>query len=256
MGSALIGATGFVGGNLLRQRSFDDTYRSSNIHEIVGKRYEMIVCAGMPAEKWRANQEPDRDLDRLNHLVAHLSRAHADRLILISTIDVYPHPRDVDEDTPIHPEAGQPYGQHRLRLERFAQDHFPTSIIRLPGLFGRGLRKNVIFDLLQRKPVLVSPDSRHQYYDLELLWADIERVVKLEIPLVNFATEPVEISRIMRECFGIFGAAEAESSAHAVYDVRTRYDITLGGSGGYLIDAAAVLRRLTAFVANAGWRRP
>ncbi len=92
MASALIGYTGFVGSNLLRARSFDDLYNSSNIGNIVGKHYDLLVCAGVPAVKWKANKEPDRDREQIAALIDPLSKVTADRFILISTIDVYSNP--------------------------------------------------------------------------------------------------------------------------------------------------------------------
>ena len=49
MKTALIGSTGFVGGNLQRQAAFDDGYHSRNIESLAGKSYDLIVCAGAPA---------------------------------------------------------------------------------------------------------------------------------------------------------------------------------------------------------------
>jgi hypothetical protein len=47
---ALIGYSGFVGSTLLKQRHFDSLFRSTNIDEIVGKTFDMVVCAGAPAQ--------------------------------------------------------------------------------------------------------------------------------------------------------------------------------------------------------------
>ena len=61
MNSALIGYTGFVGGNLLRQFAFTDLYNSTNIETIAGRAYDLIVCAGAPGVMWKANKEPALD---------------------------------------------------------------------------------------------------------------------------------------------------------------------------------------------------
>lgn len=47
MTSALIGYTGFVGGNLAKQMSFDRVYNSQNIADIEGKQFNLVVCAGV-----------------------------------------------------------------------------------------------------------------------------------------------------------------------------------------------------------------
>lgn len=50
MTKALIGYTGFVGTTLLKQTKFDDFYRSTNINDIKGKKFDLVVCAGAPAK--------------------------------------------------------------------------------------------------------------------------------------------------------------------------------------------------------------
>ena len=68
--AALIGYTGFVGGNLSAQRPFDALYNSSNIDDIAGRAFDLIVCAGARAEKWKANADPERDLANIESLPA------------------------------------------------------------------------------------------------------------------------------------------------------------------------------------------
>ena len=116
MSKAIIGYTGFVGANLVKQQSFDDFFNSSNIDQIAGKRYDQIICAGVSAVKWLANREPVKDRENIQSLITHLKQVKTDKLILISTVDVYPVPIDVDENTVINSEDCEPYGKHRLEL--------------------------------------------------------------------------------------------------------------------------------------------
>ncbi|WP_460409831.1 hypothetical protein ACOYXD_16995 [Pseudomonas sp. MD6] len=60
MFSSLIGYSGYVGGTLLKQENFTSLYRSSNIGDIDNQSFDMVVCAGAPAQKWIANREPKR----------------------------------------------------------------------------------------------------------------------------------------------------------------------------------------------------
>lgn len=70
--NSLIGFSGFVGSTLLKQSSFDDLYRSTNISEIEGKSFDVVVCAGAPAKKWIANREPEADCQTIEALIDHL----------------------------------------------------------------------------------------------------------------------------------------------------------------------------------------
>lgn len=251
MPDALIGHTGFVGGNLARQHRFDAFFNSRNIEELAGQRFDLLVCSGMPAAKWLANREPDKDRAALDRLLRSLTRARAERAVVISTVDVYPQPVEVDEDTPIDPAAQHPYGRHRLMLEEAAAAHFPrVLVVRLPALFGQGLRKNAVYDLLHDNEVhKIHADGSFQFYGLDHLWADIGKASEAGLQRVNFATEPVTIREVAREAFGMeFDNRPATPPAR--YDFRSRYAHLLGGQDGYLCGRDQVLEELRQFVAR------
>lgn len=248
MADALVGYSGFVGGTLLRQRPFDSLYRSTNIADIGGNTFDLLVCAGAPAEKWRANKEPEADRASIARLIDALSTVRAREVVLISTVDVYPVPVEVDEHTPFDPGTGHAYGRHRLELEQFMQAHFDATVIRLPGLFGRGLKKNVIFDLLHDNQVYkVNPAAQFQFYDLSQLWGDIATARAAGIRLVNFATEPTAVSDVAKVAFGVELHPQS-SGTPPRYDVRSCHASVFGGAGGYLRTGAEVLDSLERFV--------
>ncbi|MEX1025332.1 MAG: pyridine nucleotide transhydrogenase [Planctomycetota bacterium] len=251
MARALIGHTGFVGGNLVEQAGgFTDCYNSKNVEDLAGRSFELVVCAGAPAVKWKANQEPDADRASLARLRHALERVRAEELILISTVDVFPEPIGVDEASPLSRESGQPYGLHRLWLEDFVRERFGrTTIVRLPALFGRGLKKNAIYDLLHGHRVeAIHPDGAFQFYDLDRLWADIERARGAGLDLVHFATEPLVIRDLAREIFGVELANDFPAPAPR-YDFHTRHASVFGARGAYAYDAETVRGDLARFVA-------
>ena len=245
---ALIGHTGFVGGNLRGQGVFEHLFNSSNIEDIRGRSFDLVVCAGAPSVKWRANQEPEADLVAVSRLIGALREVEARRVVVISTVDVYPTPVDVDEDTPIDRSAGLPYGRHRLMLEDAVRERFDTTVVRLPGLFGPGLKKNIIYDLLHGNQVdRIAPDSQFQFYDLTGLTRDIDRVITNGIELVNLATEPVSVADVARYGFGL-SFENPDAPLAASYDIRTKFDGPRGGRNGYLQDRHEVLDRIRTFV--------
>ena len=250
MSDALIGYSGFVGGALLRSRTFDACYRSTNIDQIRGRSFDTIVCCGAPAEKWRANRDPEEDRARLATLTDALAEVSARHFVLISTVDVYPVPRNVDEHTAIDPAASQPYGRHRYELEEFCRAHFDATVVRLPGLYGRGLKKNVIFDLLNDRPVDAVPgNARFQFYDIDRVWKDAQIVQAAGVATANVTAEPVEMSAVAREVFGR-EMPTAHSDTAPDYDVRSAYAEIDGGRNGYWFDAATVMAGLRKFVAE------
>ena len=194
MSKALIGHTGFVGGNLASQVAFDATYNSTNIEAIRGQAYELVVCAGAPGAKWKANKDPEGDRASIERLMSCLASVSADHAVLISTVDVYPDPIGVNEQTAIRQDHGSPYGRLRLLLEHFVAERFESTIVRLPALFGPGLKKNAIYDILHNhQPEKICQDSVFQFYPTLRLWSDIEMVRSHKLRLVNFATEPMSM---------------------------------------------------------------
>ena len=93
MTDALIGYSGFVGGTLLRQRAFEARYRSTNIGSIAGGEFELVVCAGAPAQKWIANRDPEAD--RLKAEIETAGWRVVDRGPDFSLVPA--HPADVSE---------------------------------------------------------------------------------------------------------------------------------------------------------------
>lgn len=249
MTTGLIGSSGFVGGNLLRQTVFDSHYRSADIDSIRGQSFSSLVCAGVYAAKWKANQDPAADRAAIERLMAPLREVAADRFVLLSTVDVYESPIGVDESAPA--DARHAYGQHRALLEEFVRGRFPKStIVRLPGLFGSGLKKNVIYDLLHDNQVeKINPEGVFQYYDLGHLWADVQRAQQQGIAVLNVATEPVATRELAQRCFGRLLAPGAGGTAPR-YDVRSLHAAAWGGQGGYLYDRETVLRELSEFVSR------
>jgi len=250
-GPTLIGHTGFVGGNLARTARFDHCYNTSNIEAMRGSAFDLVVCAGTTAVKWLANREPDQDWAGIARLIGCLREVRAARFVLISTVDVYADPVAVDETTPIDPEATPPYGRHRYRLEEFVWDHFGDGavVVRLPGLFGPGLKKNFLYDLLHANYLEgTHRASAFQFYPLDRLWKDIEAVLQALLPLVNFATAPVTAEQVAAHCFGMTFINET-AAPPVRYDMRTRHAALLGGAAPYLLNATACLDAITRFVA-------
>jgi nucleoside-diphosphate-sugar epimerase len=256
MPSALIGHTGFVGGNLAAQNQFDLFYNSKNIEEIAGRSVDLLVVSAMPAAMWIANREPEADRAVLDRLAASLRQVRAGRAVLISTTAVYPVPVDVDEESVIDPSAQTPYGRHRLMLEEIVKDHFSGAhVVRLPGLFGNGLKKNVIYDLLHNNEVhKINSAGVYQYYNLDHIWADLQTAMTSGLRLVNFVTSPVTVNEVAREAFDLEfsndpGTAPAKSAIRSLHAAR------FGGRAGHLYDRSQVLSELRAFVAREGARQ-
>ena len=155
--TSLIGHTGFVGGTLARQTSFSAQYNSKDIADIQGQSFDTVVCAAAPGSMFEANKFPERDQEKIQMLIEQLSRVKAERFVLISSIAVLDDFAGGDDETTTAFQETLAYGRHRRKLEVFAETHFSNGlIVRLPALFGQGLRKNFIFDLLNPVPTMLT----------------------------------------------------------------------------------------------------
>ncbi len=251
MKRALIGYTGFVGSTIAASTYFEYQYNSKNISEIEGKNFDLVVCAAPSAVKWLANKEPEADLRMVEKLINHLKNVKTERMVLISTVDVYPRPIGADEFTPIDMGKHFPYGKNRYILEQEIQRLFPVhTIIRLPGLFGAGLKKNAIFDLLHHnREEAIDKDSFFQWYDIQNIWKDIQISMKSGISVVNIATEPVSMEEVADKCFDrVF--TNKTSTPPIYYDMRTLHSDVWGQKKGvpYIYMKEEVLRSLKEFV--------
>ncbi len=251
MHRGIIGNSGFVGSNLCNQTLFQEQFHSSNIQNIEGRAYDTLVCAAAPATKWQANQYPDNDLANIQKLISHIRTVKVNYFVLISTVDVYPVPEHVDEDTAIATTHTEPYGKHRYYLEECVRQTFPQhSIVRLPGLFGMGLKKNFIYDLIHNNCLhLTHRDSVFQFYNLDHLWNDIQLVIDNKLPLVNFATEPVRTQEVARHCFNLTFDNITERPP-ATYNMCSKYSGLFGSFTPYFYSAEETFSQIRHFVSK------
>ena len=248
MENALIGATGFVGSTLKKQRNFSVLYRSTNINEIKNREFDYVVCAGAPAQKWIANRNPKEDLEKINSLIEPLETITCKKFILISTVDVFKKPIGVDESTVVDEAGLHPYGCHRRLLEKFVETQFANyMVVRLPGLVGPGLRKNIIFDFLNSNNLDVI-DSRgiFQFYPMVNLWFDIKKALTARLSLVHLTAEPISVADVSLHGFGKSFKRELEADP-SIYDMQTLHAEFFGSKGRYQYKKHETLQAIRAY---------
>jgi hypothetical protein len=156
--ACLIGFSGFVGSSLRRQNTFPHLFNRSSIGMLpAAPEFDLTVCAAAPGSMFEANRAPERDLSQVESLMESLGQLKTRHFVLISSIAVLEdYGSGYDEATALFT-ASQSYGAHRRALELFCAERFENClIVRLPALFGEGLRKNFIFDLLNPVPSLLT----------------------------------------------------------------------------------------------------
>lgn len=241
---AIVGYSGFVGSNLLQFYKFDSFYNSKNFHEASGMEFDELFFCGVPAVKWYANKYPKEDTATIETIQSILKTIKIKKLILISTIDVYENTNsDVNEDYTCSA-INHTYGSNRYLFEQFVKAHFEDHhIIRLPALFGKGLKKNIIYDLIHNNQIEnISPHTFFQWYDLDWLKEDIETVITNNRKLCNLFTEPLATLDIIK--LFDYPMDGFTNKSNLIYNLKTKY-----GTDGYSRDKESVLHHIKKFLA-------
>lgn len=165
---ALVGYTGFVGSNIYAKGEFDAVYNSKNIAEAYGTNPDLLIYSGLRAEKYLANNAPQKDMELIIEAEKNIELINPKKLVLISTVDVFKNPNGKDEDAEIDTENLHAYGYNRYVLEGWVREHYPDAlIIRLPGLFGINLKKNFIYDYINVIPFMLKPEKLEELSQIE-----------------------------------------------------------------------------------------
>jgi nucleoside-diphosphate-sugar epimerase len=217
---------------------------------MAGQSYDLVVCAGVSSVKWLANKNPAGDRAGIARLISVLESVSAGEFILISTIDVY---TDVasgeDEQASLDTGDNHPYGAHRLELEQWCSARFANCrIARLPALFGAGLRKNALFDLLHDNEThKINPRARFQWYPLNRLADDLDVMRGNDLRLVNLFSEGLSMGEVRDAFFPQARLGEAVDPA-PTYDLRSCHAKAFGGQGRHVMDATSILGEMARFV--------
>jgi len=250
MKRALIGYSGFVGSNLLQFYKFDFFYNSKNFKEAIDKEFDEIFFCGVPAVKWYANKNPEEDSKIIEELKTILKTIKTNKFILISTIDVYDNVISEDnEDYLCNYNNNHTYGKNRYLFEKFIENTFENHhIIRLPALFGKGLKKNIIYDLLNNNEIQNIPiNSSFQWYDLNWLKDDIDLIINNNIRIFNLFTEPLETLNIIK--LFDYSLDKFNNNKRMDYNLKTKHEnLFINGHNGYIRDNNQVETSIKKFI--------
>ncbi len=159
----LVGSTGFVGGNLRAKHTFAAVCHSSDIAAQYGTQPDLCVYAGVPAAMFLANADPEADMEVMRTARENLRKIAPKSLVLISSIAVFADSRGRCEDDAPGTNGLPAYGRNRLQLEQWVREDFNDAlIVRLPALYGAGLKKNFLFDLHTITPAMLKPEKYNE----------------------------------------------------------------------------------------------
>ena len=253
--AAIVGYMGYVGSNLLQFYEFDYLYNSKNFEQARNKSFKTLYFAGLPAEKWKANLNPDKDAQTLRNIQSILDTIEVERFVLISTIDVYTNTNSQDdEQCAIDHTGNHTYGKNRRLFELYIQKRFKRHhIVRLPALFGKGLKKNLIYDLLNGNCIdKINKQNWFQWYSLDWLQNDLDIVMRHNLPICNLFTEPISsntVVEIYEETYRKRHPYPDDTNMIQVkYNLKSAHASYFNGKGGFIRDADAIKSSIRDFL--------
>jgi len=247
--NVIIGHTGLVGNSLCSQLDFRYKFNRNNLNkfdEIPDDTNLFLSC--LPAEKWKINQNVLSDIENIMLILNAIKNKKYSKVYLISTIDVYLDTELYADESVIPKIIKLGYGSNRYMFELLISQYLKTdylNIIRLPALFCNGIKKNVLYDLLNDNSVdKINSNSSYQWYNLNNLINDIENYCNQKQITYNFFTEPLETEKLI-DLFPAHKHSVTCSDKRVVYDYRTKNTLT-----GYIKTKEEVFGEIKQFVEN------
>jgi hypothetical protein len=248
----LIGNTGLVGSTLKENIHFDFEFNSKNLKELLNiesHNHDLYLCC-LPATKWMINKDPVKDFNNMVDILNILTSKQYNNIILYSTIDIYQNELNKSNENDIPPIPELNYGSIRLLFEHFVKDRLKYNklkIIRLPALYGKRIKKNILYDLLNDNNISNIPwNSKFQWYNVDKLFIDTEKILNSnksdKVQIINLFTEPIETS-IITSLFGLSKEDVNTLSEGAHYNCQTIYY-----NSGFIETKDEVLHQIQEFI--------
>ena len=215
---------------------------SSSLHT-----YDLLIVACFDARKYFVNQNPLNDLQVSLNIIQHLENYRANRVLLISTVDVYEDKQGDELSSLSINSAG--YGFNRLACELLLKSLFPGSfVVRLQGLVGFTIKKNYLYDIKHSNNVeLINRALCIQYYPLDRIYADLCTVIENDWKLVNLSCSPLSWNQIETNILQALPRLTLPTvSDHAMkdYNVKSIYK-----PGGYWVEKDEILNSISQYFA-------
>lgn len=158
---ALFGANGFVGRKVYSSLLATGKYKVTpvtrdNYAASIGKFYNIIINAAMPAARFWAKNNPEKDFQESVGKTANiLYGCTFDKFVQISTVSA-------------RCQLDTVYGRHKLAAENLC-NYGNNLIVRLGPMFGSGLKKGVLIDMLKGQKVFIDGESRYAFASVDFV---------------------------------------------------------------------------------------
>lgn len=250
MKNIIIGNTGLIGKTICEKINFEYKFNTSNINDIKllkNQKIELMFLSCLPAQKYLVNKNILDDIKNIIYIIDLIKNIDVKKIILISTIDVYCESNLFSNEDTIPTIKTLNYGTNRYLFEKLINETFKNTeikIFRLGGLFGKFIKKNIIYDLLNNNSIEnININSSYQWYDLKDLYYDINNCIInfKESNIFNLFNEPIETSFLINEIFN--------KKINCKLDKRIEYNFkTKFFNSGYLLNKNDIIYKIKRFI--------
>ena len=231
----IVGGKGLTGSALVRHAEQNNIeykiIQRENKKEFFGKECDILIYANGNALKYKANEDPYFDfIASTSSIAEYVHKIKYKKFVLLSTVDVYNKTSSEDftsEDVQINPEGQNVYGYHKWLGENYVKKFCKEFLIfRLPGLVGIGLKKNQVYDFINKeKKMLVSSNSNMNFINTRKITESIFLILDKNISneIFNLASSKnIRIGDIEKIVHVNSEYAENSESNIQTYKINTR----------------------------------
>jgi nucleoside-diphosphate-sugar epimerase len=172
MNISVVGYQGFIGSAMIR--AIESAGLRPNCvgrNDEIEPNSDLVIDCNGNSSKFQTNANPslgqkeivESVSDRLNQVQKFT------RYVYISSGEVYGNEQNNSKEIDlIHTRDLSYYGQFKFQAEELVKKHLRNHlIIRPSGFVGQGLKKNPIFDLLNKSQIFVHEESQFQFCDVD-----------------------------------------------------------------------------------------
>ena len=171
----LIGENGFLGSAikkcLIKNKIKFKGINRKNYKKFIGTNCEILINASTNSSKFISENNFQKDYKlTVNNVIKTIKDFNFNKYVLVSSSEVYQNQsyKNSKEDCSINPEFLSNYGLNKIIAENILKRSVKSwLIIRCGGMIGENLKKNPIYDLINKKVLRVSLRSKFQFIDTE-----------------------------------------------------------------------------------------
>jgi|10_taG_2_1085330.scaffolds.fasta_scaffold43367_3 nucleoside-diphosphate-sugar epimerase len=157
----VVGANGFVGRAICRAfKNYDyeiSEITRENCDEYKTLKYDVLINTAMPSKRFWALNNPMKDVEATILKTAELLYEwQYEKFIQISSLSA-------------KMQLDAPYGIHKRSSEVLVENRENFLIIRLGALYGDGLDKSALFDMVNHNHIYVDINSEYNYIDIDFV---------------------------------------------------------------------------------------